>query len=92
MKKILSLIFFVFTPYFLFTNTVCAKDYSITNADFTVQINSDGSADVTEIRTYYFDGSFSWADEWLNLGNKSQATGNIKLTHKTPMRKWFFRR
>ncbi|KKQ53887.1 MAG: putative membrane protein [Candidatus Woesebacteria bacterium GW2011_GWC1_38_13] len=77
MKKILSLIFFVFTPYFLFTNTVCAKDYSITNADFTVQINSDGSADVTEIRTYYFDGSFSWADEWLNLDNKSQVTGNM---------------
>ncbi len=67
-NKRLLFIFASFFFLFLFSGTlVFAKDYSITNADFVVQINSDGSADVTETRTYDFDGSFSWADEWIPL-------------------------
>jgi len=41
---------------------VAAKDYSIESADIQVQLNLDGSADITETRTYDFDGSFSWAE------------------------------
>jgi len=44
-----------------------AKEYSIPSATITVQINKDGSANVTEERRYSFDGSFSWADEWIEL-------------------------
>ena len=29
------------------------------------QVNSDGSVDVVEQRTYDFDGSFSWATMWI---------------------------
>jgi len=44
-----------------------AKEYSIPSATITVQINKDGSANVTEERRYSFDGSFSWADEWIPI-------------------------
>ena len=57
-RKFLNIFFVLF---FLFSaKSVSAKDYSIISADFKVQLNSDGSADVTEIRTYFFDGSYSW--------------------------------
>ena len=38
---------------------VDAKDFSITSADFLVRLKSNGSADITETRTYQFDGSYS---------------------------------
>src|SRR3989344_1965362 len=69
MKKYLFLIFISFFL-LIFPCSVYAKDYSIKSADITVQIQSDGSADVTETRTYDFDGSYSWADEWINLTTK----------------------
>ena len=64
---------FLFTPKLAF-----AKDYTLPTADFVVQINPDGSANVTEIRTYNFDGSFTWADEWIYL--KSSSISDISLT------------
>ena len=68
-KKILALLFFLFV--FLFSSKfVYAKDYSILSADFKVQLNLDGSAGVTETRAYYFDGSFSWIDQTINLNTK----------------------
>ena len=47
-----------------------AKDYSIEEADFTVQLNVNGRAEITETRVYNFDGSFSWAEMWINLAGK----------------------
>jgi len=49
-----------------------AKDYSIEKVGFTVQLNEDGSADITEARTYKFDGSFTWADERIDLTGKCE--------------------
>ena len=56
-------LFLLFSP--LVCSPLYAKDYSISSADFVVQINPDGSADVTETRVYSFSGSFTWADEWI---------------------------
>ncbi|MGB9637297.1 MAG: DUF2207 domain-containing protein [Microgenomates group bacterium] len=58
-----------------------AKDYSIKSADFKVIINPDGSADITETRTYSFDGSYSWADEWINLVPKCTKCSNYRITN-----------
>ena len=64
MRKTFTLLVFAllltFTP-----QNVKAKDYSITEANFLVQLNKDCSADITETRTYNFDGSFSWAEMWI---------------------------
>lgn len=68
-KRVSSVILFLLL-FFVSAKTAYAKDYSIQSADFKVQINSDGSADVTEQRTYNFDGSYSWVDEWINLSSK----------------------
>jgi len=64
---------------FVFPDKVNAKDYSIKNADIVVKLNSDGSADITETRTYSFDGQFSWADEWINLKPKCKGCQNYKI-------------
>jgi len=61
----------------LSTSLVIAKDYTIPSADFVVQINPDGSANVTETRTYSFDGNFTWADEWIYP--KGSTISNITL-------------
>ena len=55
----------------LLPRPISAKDYSIDSADFIVQLKSDGSAYITETRIYNFDGSFSWADEWIPLKGNS---------------------
>jgi uncharacterized membrane protein len=39
-----------------------AKDYRIVHADIQSVVHSDGSIIYTELRTYYFQGSFSQAD------------------------------
>ncbi|PIU03309.1 hypothetical protein COT44_03740 [Candidatus Shapirobacteria bacterium CG08_land_8_20_14_0_20_39_18] len=54
---------------------VYAKDYSILSADFQVQLDSDGSADVIEKRTYNFNGSYSWVDEWIPLKSRISDIG-----------------
>jgi len=55
---------------FLLPKNIYAKDYSIELAKIKVEILENGSAEVTEERTYSFSGSFSWADEWINLKAK----------------------
>src|SRR3990167_4973825 len=65
MKKFILLLFLAL--FFFLPSRVFAKDYSIPSADFEVRINPDGSVNITETRTYSFDGSFSWADEWIIL-------------------------
>ena len=59
---------------------VYAKDYSIESATIVVQINPDGSADFAETRTYDFDGSFSWADEWILLAAKCDGCVDYIIT------------
>src|SRR3989344_3028082 len=49
----------------LTTKPALAKSYSITNDQFTIQINTDKSISVKEVLTYDFDGSFSWAEMWI---------------------------
>lgn len=60
---------------------VFAKDYSIKTADFKVQLRDDGSADVSETRTYSFDGSYSWVDEWINLIPKCINCSNYRIVN-----------
>ncbi|MBP9759716.1 DUF2207 domain-containing protein, partial [Candidatus Dojkabacteria bacterium] len=76
MKKIFILLTFLL--FFFYPSTdIYAKDYSIKSVDFEVRINKNGSATVTEKRTYNFDGSFTWADEWIPL--KGYTIKNVKL-------------
>ena len=57
-----------------------AKDYSISKVEIEVNLQKDGSALVKEIRTYNFDGSFSWADEWINLKAKCSGCKNYLIS------------
>jgi len=82
MKKVFLSIFFAIIILFI-PSTVFAKDYSIPTANFDVQIQKDGSANVTETRTYDFSGSYSWADEWIlkkefRITNYELSEGNKK--------------
>src|SRR4030043_568131 len=73
MRKVRLFFLLLLLFLFLVPCNIYAKDYSIKSADFTVQINSDGSADITEVRNYSFDGSYTWADEWIPLGSKCKS-------------------
>ncbi|MDZ7715309.1 MAG: DUF2207 domain-containing protein [Balneolaceae bacterium] len=44
-----------------------AKEYAIPDIRVEVSITEDGTVQITEHRTYVFDGSFSWADYRLPL-------------------------
>ena len=68
----------------LFSKNIQAKDYSIQSANITVEIQKDGSAEVVEERTYNFSGSYSWADEWINLKAKCDGVSfceNYKISN-----------
>ncbi|BCX14500.1 MAG: hypothetical protein KatS3mg088_183 [Patescibacteria group bacterium] len=79
LKRNISLLIFsllfLFFPSFAF-----AKDYSIPKVDIEVNLFSDGSALVKETRTYSFDGSFSWADEWINLSARCKGCRNYEIS------------
>lgn len=79
--KFISFFLLFTTSYFLLATGVSAKDYSINTADFKIQLQEDGSADVTETRTYQFDGSYSWADEWINLIPKCTNCSNYRISN-----------
>ena len=66
MKKFLlaTLPIFIFL---IFPDTIWAKDYHFPKVEGRYQIQSDGSVEVLEHRTYSFDGSFSWADIYIPL-------------------------
>src|SRR5260221_3833318 len=72
MKKFL-LLTFLMSVFLFFPKNAFAKSYSIPQVNIDVTLNFDGSARITETRTYNFDGSFSWADEWINT--KAKCTG-----------------
>src|SRR4030042_5736010 len=79
MVKIKSIPLFFVMFLFLVPREVSAKDYSIPQSNIKVQINSDGSADITETRTYRFDGSYTWADEWIPLTAKCAGCNNYVI-------------
>lgn len=43
-----------------------AKEYHIRQIDIVAEIQSDGSVHVSETRTFFFDGSFSWYQQEIN--------------------------
>lgn len=73
MKK-LALFLFLLSLLFIFPRNISAKDYGISTANFVVNINKDGSANVNETRTYNFSGSYHFAYEYINIKNGSTIT------------------
>src|SRR3989344_588067 len=67
---VLAFLFIIALFSFSNPSAIYAKDYLIKSADINVDINTDGSAGVTETRVYQFDGQFSWADMWIPLTSK----------------------
>jgi len=59
-------------------NAATTKDYSITNVSINNNVNTDGSMDVVESRTYNFDGSFSYAYQSINKTNSKLKSYSIK--------------
>jgi uncharacterized membrane protein len=55
------LVLFVLLTIAVLSGTAWAKSYDHPLVDITFRLQSDGSADVTEIRSFRFDGSFSEA-------------------------------
>ncbi len=45
---------------------VIAKEFHIRQIDIVAEIQADGSVHVSETRTFYFDGSFSWYQQEIN--------------------------
>jgi uncharacterized membrane protein len=52
---------------------LAAKDYHIESVIIEAQLNSDGSMDIKEKRTYRFEGSFHWATYFL----PTEKTGGV---------------
>jgi len=74
---------FLFSLIWLFlgvipANAATTKDYSITNVTINNTINTDGSMDVVESRTYNFDGSFSYAYQSINKTNSKLKSYSVK--------------
>lgn len=57
MKKILLGLTSLLLFFFLFSQSVLAKDYSIKSTDFVVKLQNDGTADITENRAYDFSAT-----------------------------------
>jgi uncharacterized membrane protein len=55
--------------------TVRAKSYSITNVDIDARLSADGGMEVTEMRTYAFRGSFSYAFRYMPRGGPAAFEG-----------------
>jgi Predicted membrane protein (DUF2207). len=86
LKNIMTkeVILIIISSVFLFLlsfHQTSAKDYSIPEVDIEVNLQKDGSAWIKESRTYKFDGSFSWADEWINLKVKYSGCKNYKISN-----------
>lgn len=58
--KTIGLIIIVF--YLFLAVSAVAKDFSIPEIQIEVQVNPDGTLQITEHRNYVFDGSYSWAN------------------------------
>jgi len=72
--KKLFRIFLTWCLLFSFTPTVAlAKEYGIRSVNIDAHLNADGSMDVTEARTYDFNGSFSYAYQYLYTQPKQES-------------------
>lgn len=67
MIAILVTILATFMATLTFPGTALAKSYNVSNLSTVATVNSDGSMDVTETRTFDFSGSFSWIIQDLSL-------------------------
>src|SRR3989344_8590922 len=70
MKKFLFLS--VFLLFFLLPSPTYAQDYYFPNVTYEYTIQPTGAINVVEQRTYHFDGSFSWATEYIPLEGERQ--------------------
>lgn len=68
-KTIFISVFFSSVSIYVLPSSSSAKDYSIQLVVIDARLNSDGSMDITEKRTYNFDGHFHWATYLLPTGN-----------------------
>ena len=59
--------------------TLLAANYSIPEIDIQVTISDDGMVEISESRTYVFDGAFSWADYRLPKSGFSEIR-NIRVS------------
>ena len=66
MKKIILILFFTTFHIFAASN----KKYEIPKVEIIAHINSDGSIDITENRTYKFKGKFKFAFQKLTKSDK----------------------
>jgi uncharacterized membrane protein len=71
MKRVLLYLILVSLALGLSAPRVAAKSYHFVHVLVTGEVLRDGSMRVTELRTYAFDGSFSWATYTLNLHGSS---------------------
>ncbi|MBP9687370.1 DUF2207 domain-containing protein, partial [Candidatus Woesebacteria bacterium] len=79
MKKTLIYAFLAAFLFLLSPTTSFAKDYSIPDAEIIVHLTKEGSALVSEKRTYDFDGSFTWADINIPLAAKCGGCVDYKV-------------
>jgi uncharacterized membrane protein len=66
-------LFFIIFSFCWTHQTFAAKDYHIESVIIDAQLNSDGSMDIKEKRTYKFEGQFHWATYFLPI----EKTGGV---------------
>src|SRR3989344_1752094 len=79
-KKFLFFFLFVFLFLFIGTNKARAqeKSYTISPVNINLEILKDGSMKVFESRTFNFNGSFTFAYEYINKkGKEGVSTGRV---------------
>jgi uncharacterized membrane protein len=77
LKRLMKFHFLFFISIFFYFGlthqTLAVKDYHIESVIIKAQLNSDGSMDIKEKRTYKFDGHFHWATYFL----PTEKTGGV---------------
>ena len=69
-----------------FTTPAYAKDYSLTQTDIVANVNSDASMDVSQSRTFEFDGNFTLmmiplgSDVDFSVNSATLSTGSQEIT------------
>jgi len=64
----------------LFPLPCFAKSYSIDKADINITINSDGSANISETRTYSFSGHFENGEWNMDMGKAKVVSSSVLLS------------
>jgi hypothetical protein len=81
MVRLIKCLFFTILLFIISVAPVLAKDYSFPQVSFLVHLQPDGSAQVEEKRTYNFNGSFSWADEYIKVKSQNSKVKNYQITN-----------